>query len=122
MSPKGVLIEAGSPGLALIVWILCGVLSLIGALCYAELGCLLPKSGGDYTYLAILGQLPAFLFLYVALLIIVPTGNAVLALTFSYYTLQPFYAECGPPDIPVRLLSAAVICKIIMSHASRVFH
>lgn len=38
ISPKGVIQEVNSPGASIIIWTLCGFLSMIGAICYAELG------------------------------------------------------------------------------------
>ena len=112
VSPRGVLQESGSIGLALIIWIFTGLLSTMGALCYAELGTSIPKSGGDYAYIIeAFGALPAFLFLWVALVIIIPAGNAITALTFANYILEPFFSNCSPPSNAVRLLAALVICK-----------
>jgi APA family basic amino acid/polyamine antiporter len=54
---------AGSPELVLFAWIAAGLLSLAGALTYAELGAMLPKAGGEYVFLqTAYGDLPAFLF------------------------------------------------------------
>ncbi|XP_012275481.1 Y+L amino acid transporter 2 [Orussus abietinus] len=113
VSPKGVLLNSGSVGLAIIVWVFSGLLSLIGALCYAELGTMIPKSGGDYAYIGdAFGPLPAFLYLWVALFVLVPTGNAITALTFSQYILQPVWPTCEPPYVAVRLLAATITCLL----------
>ncbi len=53
----------GAPQWVLLAWLVAGMLSLAGALTYAELGALLPKAGGEYVYLrTAYGDLPAFLF------------------------------------------------------------
>lgn len=78
-------------------------------------GTMIPKSGGDYAYISdAFGPLPAFLYLWVALFILVPTGNAITALTFAQYILQPAWPDCDPPDAAVRLLAAVVTCAYIL--------
>lgn len=72
VSPKGVIKEVNAVGTSLVIWVICGFLSMIGALCYAELGTALPISGGDYAYInEAYGGFPAFLYLWDALFIFV---------------------------------------------------
>ncbi|NWU64568.1 XCT protein, partial [Pterocles burchelli] len=106
ISPKGVLKNSGSVGFSLVVWFACGILSMFGALCYAELGTRITKSGGHYIYiLETLGPLPSFLFLWAEFFAIRPANSAVVSLAFGRYMLEPFFAPCAAPVTAVKLVS-----------------
>jgi APA family basic amino acid/polyamine antiporter len=83
------------PALLLSVWILCGLLTLAGALTYAELGALFPRAGGLYQYLKeAYGPLWGFLYGWASFLIIMSGGMAALAVAFGEYlgTFLPFFS------------------------------
>ncbi|HEV7595019.1 MAG TPA: amino acid permease [Gemmatimonadaceae bacterium] len=70
----------GSPSRVLLVWVAAGLLSLAGALTYAELGAMIPEAGGDYVFLReAYGGLPAFLFGWTNLVVIATGGIAAVA-------------------------------------------
>ncbi|XP_058825570.1 Y+L amino acid transporter 2 [Topomyia yanbarensis] len=119
ISPKGVLQEVSSVGASLLIWVLCGLLSMIGALCYAELGTAIPKSGGDYAYIyEAYGPLPAFLYLWDATVIFVPSTNAIMALTVASYVFQPLFAAgCSVPTLGLQLFAAVAICLLTYINA-----
>jgi len=111
VSPSGVLKNTGSVNMALCVWVASGIFSLIGATCYAELGCMIKNSGADYAYIMItFGRLLAFLRLWVESIIIRPGTIAIVSMTFSIYALKPIFPECDPPEDAVRYLAALAIC------------
>ncbi|KAG8522162.1 Cystine/glutamate transporter [Galemys pyrenaicus] len=115
ISPKGVLQNTGSVGVSLLVWCLCGVLSLFGALSYAELGTSIKKSGGHYTYiLEVFGPLPAFVRVWVELLIIRPAATAVISLAFGRYILEPFFVQCEIPELAIKLITAVGITAVMV--------
>ncbi|XP_053321268.1 cystine/glutamate transporter-like [Spea bombifrons] len=114
ISPKGVLKNSGNVGLSLVVWVACGVLSMFGALSYADIGTAIKKSGGHYIYLLeTLGPLPAFLRLWAEFVMIRPANIAVGSLAFGRYLIEPVFAPCHAPDPAVKLLSAIGIIFII---------
>jgi APA family basic amino acid/polyamine antiporter len=87
LNPAIVAQRVHSVGLTLMVWVLGGVIALIGALVYAELGARRPVAGGGYVYLRdAYGRLPAFLYGWTLLLVIATGAIAAVAVTFASYT------------------------------------
>src|SRR3954468_7334778 len=79
----------GQSGTAMLGWAAGGLLSLLGALTYAELGAANPDAGGLYVYLRdAFGPLPAFLYGWTSFLVISSGSYATLAVAFSNYLSQ----------------------------------
>jgi APA family basic amino acid/polyamine antiporter len=73
----------GASGPALVVWLAAGVLSLLGALTYAEMGAMKPEAGGLYVYVRdSFGALPAFLYGWKSFFVIPSGSTATLADAF----------------------------------------
>ena len=78
--------HVGTPAMVLLVWLVAGLLSLAGALTYAELGALLPHAGGEYVYLrTAYGSLPAFLFGWMRLLVAATGSIAAYGVGFAVF-------------------------------------
>jgi APA family basic amino acid/polyamine antiporter len=91
--PGGVLRQSeGHIGVALVVWGAGGVLSLLGALAYGELGAMNPAAGGLYVYLRdAFGPLTAFLYGWTFFVVIASGSAATLAVASAAY-IQEFVA------------------------------
>jgi amino acid transporter len=121
ISPTGVLSELKSVSTTLIVWAVCGVISLIGAFCFAELANLVPKAGSGYAYLYEafkdtnrFGDLPAFLSAWLSTLAITPGCITVIALTSSEYLCRAIFGRCYISQTVVNLIAALLIISCIV--------
>ena len=85
-TPSLVAANAGGAWTMLAAWLLGGILSLIGALCYAELATAFPHAGGDYHFLTrAYGRKLSFLFAWARLSVITTGSIALLAFVFGDY-------------------------------------
>ena len=80
LKPSEMAAEGGSISIVFAAWIVGGVLSIFGALCYAELGASIPEAGGEYAYLRRgLGISWGFLFGWMHSMIARPASGAAIA-------------------------------------------
>jgi APA family basic amino acid/polyamine antiporter len=85
-----------STSLLLLAWTAGGVLAITGGLTYAEMGAMFPRSGGVYVFLReAYGTLPAFLYGWVALLVVFSGGLAAVSVGFAEY-LSYFFPVLSP--------------------------
>ncbi len=103
--------SGGSMGVALLVWLAAGVLSLLGALTYGEMGASKPDAGGLYVYLRdALGPLPAFLYGWTMFFVIAAGSCATLAVAFTNYLGQ--FVTLSP--IAGKLVSVVMILVVMI--------
>lgn len=103
----------GSPKMVLIAWLVAGLLSLAGALTYAELGSLFPKAGGEFTYLhQIYGELPAFLYGWMRFWIGTPGSIAAYAVGSATF-ISPLFGGFSDTTLVLVSLGFIVIFTLV---------
>jgi basic amino acid/polyamine antiporter, APA family len=107
-APQLVAMFSGSYWAFLGVWLLGGLITLIGALCYAELGSAYPHAGGEYHFLArAYGRAVSILFAWARGTVIQTGAIAAVAFVYGEYasTLMPF----GPYSVAIHAALAVVV-------------
>src|SRR6476646_4468939 len=104
----------GSVGLSMLVWIAGGVMSLLGALTYAELAAANPEAGGLYCYIRDgFGRLPAFLYGWCLFLVISAATIAALARAFSQYLAEVIpLSSTGSNIAAVSMIAVVTIVNV----------
>ena len=108
-SPSLVAANSSDPAMFMLAWMAGGLLSIIGALCYAELASAYPGPGGEYSYLRrAFGERVGFLYAWARLAVIQTGSLALLAFVFGDYAAQVILLGPSGPT----LLAAAVVVML----------
>lgn len=99
--------NVGSPEMVMLVWLLAGLLTLCGALVYAELGAMMPRSGGEFHFIgAAFGRRFAFLYGWTKTIAL---GASVAALSIVFVMFLNDLLGGSLPPIAVQLLPLVII-------------
>lgn len=118
VTPSLVFSQSGSTGADLLIWFAAGAVALIQVFCLAELGALIPASGGNYAFLCAagdtlgrLGDFIPFMYAWCRILVTDPMTGTFQGLAFASYALQVVYSSCVPP-YSVTVLVAFTFCTL----------
>ncbi len=116
-TPSLVAANAGGEWTMLAAWLLGGIVSLIGALCYAELTTAFPHAGGDYHFLTrAYGKKLSFLFAWARLAVITTGSIALLAFVFGDYCTRLYSLGENSPA----LYAAAIVIALTLINVAGV--
>ncbi len=103
---------AGSEAAVIAVWLAGGAVSLIGALCYAELATTFPSAGGDYHFLTrAYGKSLSFLFAWARVAVITTGSMALLAFVFGDFMSR--LVALGPYSTPIYAATLIIVLTAI---------
>ncbi len=98
--PREMMQDTGSSSLVFLAWIVGGLLSLFGAMTYAELGAMMPYAGGEYVFIrGAYGDTPAFLYMWTWFAVAKPASIA--AVTIGLARTLGFFPAFHWLDLPI---------------------
>ncbi|MBI4552610.1 MAG: amino acid permease [Candidatus Latescibacteria bacterium] len=107
-APAGIAKQLGSPGLIMLVWVIGGILSFCGAVCFAELGGMIPRTGGQFIYLRqAYPPIIAFLYGWTEVYMISAASVAAIAVVFTSYL--GYFLPAISPDNPLLTIGGFVL-------------
>lgn len=120
LTPGGVLRNSGSVGVSMLVWTGGGILTLLGALTYAELGCSRPGAGGLYAYIRdAFGSTAAFVFGWMLFVVIASGSMATLAVAAgdNIAAVMPL-GEFGKKAVALAVIAGLAVLNVRGTRAS----
>lgn len=110
--PSSMAQQVGSPWLLIGVWVLCGLLSLTGALCFAEMGGMFPRAGGQYVFLReAFGDRASFLYGWTFFWVI-QTG-IIAAVATAFATFLSFFVPLSAFEVKLAAIALIGVLSLV---------
>ncbi|XP_071091518.1 cystine/glutamate transporter-like [Haliotis cracherodii] len=116
IAPSTIIKYSGSVGMSLVAWMVGGLINLSLALCFTELGTMMPKAGGPYAFIySTFGSLPGFLILWGYIVLISGPFWAFQSKTAAVYIVKAIFPGCDVPEMEwgIKLFAAWIIVSLV---------
>ena len=114
-SPSAIDSNVPSPGIAIVIWVVAGIIGWAGATSFAELGAAIPKNGGMQEYLHyIYGDFLASIMSWTWIIVIKPSSVAIISIIFAEYWTSILNPSGSKPIWMVKLLALITIGSVLL--------